>query len=33
MTELLVLNDGKQEMHAMSLDGTQVRTLALGRWK
>ncbi|CQD22039.1 Low-density lipoprotein receptor repeat class B [Mycobacterium lentiflavum] len=27
MIELLVLNDGKQEMQAVSLDGTRVRTL------
>jgi hypothetical protein len=30
MTELLVLNDGKQEMQAVSLDGTRVRTLITG---
>jgi hypothetical protein len=30
MTELLVLNDGKQEMQAVSLDGTRVRTLVTG---
>jgi hypothetical protein len=30
MTELLVLNDGKQEMQAVSLDGTRVRTLISG---
>ena len=27
---LLVLNDGKQEMQAVSLDGTRVRTLITG---
>jgi hypothetical protein len=30
MTELLVLNDGKQEMQAVSLDGTRVRALITG---
>ncbi|OBG28542.1 hypothetical protein [Mycobacterium sp. 852002-51057_SCH5723018] len=30
MTELLVLNDGKQELQAVSLDGTRVRTLISG---
>ena len=30
MTELLVLNDGKQELQAVSLDGTRVRTLITG---
>src|SRR4029077_15148002 len=30
MTELLVLNDGKQEMQAVSLDGTRVPTLITG---
>ncbi|OBI10660.1 hypothetical protein [Mycobacterium scrofulaceum] len=30
MAELLVLNDGKQEMQAVSLDGTRVRTLLTG---
>lgn len=30
MTELLVLNDGKQEIQAVSLDGTRVRTLITG---
>ncbi|MGA9357315.1 MAG: hypothetical protein ACLP3C_14885 [Mycobacterium sp.] len=30
MTELLVLNDGKQELQAVSLDGTRVRTLIGG---
>lgn len=30
MTDLLVLNDGKQEMQAVSLDGTRVRTLITG---
>lgn len=30
MTELLVLNDGKQELQAVSLDGTRVRTLLGG---
>jgi hypothetical protein len=30
MTELLVLNDGKQEIQAVSLDGTRVRTLVTG---
>ena len=30
MTELLVLNDGKQQMQAVSLDGTRVRTLITG---
>ncbi|ORW91690.1 hypothetical protein AWB92_17605 [Mycobacterium sp. IEC1808] len=30
MTELLVLNDGKQEMQAVSLDGARVRTLIAG---
>lgn len=30
MTELLVLNDGKQEMQAVSLDGSRVRTLITG---
>ncbi|MBV8348157.1 MAG: hypothetical protein JOZ49_11675 [Mycolicibacterium sp.] len=30
MTELLVLNDGRQEMQAVSLDGTRVRTLITG---
>ena len=30
MTELLVLNDGKQELQAVSLDGTQVHTLLTG---
>jgi hypothetical protein len=30
MTHLLVLNDGKQEMQAVSLDGTHVRTLISG---
>ncbi|OBA69479.1 hypothetical protein A5641_15275 [Mycobacterium sp. 1554424.7] len=30
MTELLVLNDGKREMQAVSLDGTRVRTLLSG---
>ena len=30
MSELLVLNDGKQEMQAVSLDGTRVRTLITG---
>jgi hypothetical protein len=30
MTELLVLNDGGQEIQAVSLDGTQVRTLITG---
>lgn len=30
MTELLVLNDGKQEIQAVSLDGSRVRTLITG---
>ena len=30
MTELLVLNDGQQELQAVSLDGTRVRTLVAG---
>jgi hypothetical protein len=30
MTELLVLNDGRQQMQAVSLDGTRVRTLITG---
>ncbi|HEY1442548.1 MAG TPA: hypothetical protein VGF65_17380, partial [Mycobacterium sp.] len=30
MTELLVLNDGKQEIQAVSLDGTRARTLITG---
>ena len=30
MTELLVLNDGKQELQAVSLDGARVRTLITG---
>jgi hypothetical protein len=30
MTELLVLNDGKQQMQAVSLDGTRVRALITG---
>jgi hypothetical protein len=30
MTDLLVLNDGKKEMQAVSLDGTRVRTLITG---
>lgn len=30
MTELLVLNDGKQELQAVSLDGSRVRTLIGG---
>ena len=30
MSELLVLNDGKQELQAVSLDGTRVRTLITG---
>src|ERR1700739_4128542 len=30
MTELLVLNDGKQELQAVSWDGTRVRTLITG---
>ena len=30
MTELLVLNDGKQELQVVSLDGTRVRTLITG---
>jgi hypothetical protein len=30
MTELLVLNDGKQEIQAVSRDGTRVRTLITG---
>ncbi len=30
MTELLVLNDGKQELQAVSLDGAHVRTLISG---
>ena len=29
MTALLVLNDGKQEIQAVSLDGTPVRTTGL----
>ncbi|WP_374025435.1 hypothetical protein [Mycobacterium sp. HNNTM2301] len=30
MTDLLVLNDGKQEIQAVSLDGSRVRTLVTG---
>ena len=30
MTELLVLNAGKHELQAVSLDGTRVRTLVAG---
>ena len=30
MTELLVLNAGKRELQAVSLDGTRVRTLVAG---